>query len=91
MVIAFYLGVINAWLNLVKASIKTSMFSLLSFKGSTKISQLVEQWTVMQQVPGSIPAPISTWQGLTQPSIPLWVGKMSTSIDGEWRNNVHSK
>ena len=29
--------------------------------------------------------------GLTQPSIPLWVGKMSTSIDGEWRNNVHSK
>ena len=29
--------------------------------------------------------------GLTQPSIPLWVGKVSTNIDGEWRNNVHSK
>ena len=43
------------------------------------LAQLVEQWTVMQQVPGSIPTPNSTWLGLTQPSIPLWVDKMSTS------------
>ena len=32
MVIAFWLGVTNAWLNLVKASVKTRMFSLPSFK-----------------------------------------------------------
>ena len=48
-----------------------------------EIAQLVEQQTIMQQVLGSIPSPNSTWLGLTQPSIPLWVGKMSTSIDGE--------
>ena len=41
------------------------------------IAQLVEQQIVMQQVPGSIPA--QPRQGLTQPSIPLWVGKMGTS------------
>ena len=40
---------------------------------------MVEQQTVMQQVLGSIPTPNSTWLGLTQPSIPLWVGKMRTS------------
>ena len=42
------------------------------------IAQLVEQWTFMWGVLGSIPTPDSTWPGLTQPSIPLWVGKMST-------------
>ena len=42
------------------------------------IAQLVEQWTFMQGVLGSIPTPNSTWPGLTQPSIPLWVGRMST-------------
>ena len=57
----------------------------------TKIGELVEQQTFLLDVPGSIPAPESTWLGLTQPSIPLLVGKMSTSIDGEWWNNVHSK
>ena len=41
-------------------------------------AQLVEQQTFMQGVLGSIPTPNSTWPGLTQPSIPLWVGKMST-------------
>ena len=41
------------------------------------IPQLVEQQTFMQQVPGSIPTQ-PDW-GLIQPSIPLWVGKMSTS------------
>ena len=28
---------------------------------------------------------------LTQPSIPQWVGKMSTSSESKWRNNVYSK
>ena len=41
------------------------------------IDQLVEQQTVMQQVPGSIHTQPG-WR-LTQLSIPLWVGKMSTS------------
>ena len=41
------------------------------------IAQLVEQQTVMQQVPDSI-LPQPDW-GLTQPSIPLWVGKICTS------------
>ena len=41
------------------------------------IVQLVEQQTVMLQVPGSIPTQ-PDW-GFTQPSIPLWIGKMSTS------------
>ena len=45
---------------------------------SAGIAQLVEQWTFMRGVLGSVPTPNSTWQGLTQPSIPLWVGKMST-------------
>ena len=44
---------------------------------TARIAQLVEQWTVMQQVPGSIPT--QSGLGLTQPSIPLWVGKMRTS------------
>ena len=30
----------------------------------TRLAQLVEWWTVMQQVPGSIPAPNSTWLGV---------------------------
>ena len=29
-----------------------------------EIAQLVEQWTVMQQVLGSIPTPNSTWLGV---------------------------
>ena len=29
-----------------------------------RLAQLVEQQTVMQQVPGSIPAPNSTWLGV---------------------------
>ena len=29
-----------------------------------RLAQLVEQQTVMQQVPGSIPAPDSTWLGV---------------------------
>ena len=37
MVIAFLLGVTNAWLNLVKVSVKTRMFSLLFFEGSTLV------------------------------------------------------
>ena len=45
---------------------------------SARIAQLVEQWTFIWGVLGSIPTPDSTWPGLTQPSIPLWVGKMST-------------
>ena len=28
------------------------------------IAQLVEQWTVLQQVPGSIPTPDSNWLGV---------------------------
>ena len=40
MVIAFWLGVTNAWLNLVKASVKTRMFSLPSFKGSTLVKSI---------------------------------------------------
>ena len=43
-----------------------------------RIAQLVDQQTFMWGVLGSIPTPDSTWPGLTQPSIPLWVGKMST-------------
>ena len=38
-----------------------------------RIAQLVEQCTVMWQVPGSIPTQPGQW--LTQPSIPQWVGK----------------
>ena len=56
-----------------------------------KIAQLVEQQTIMWQVPGSIPTPNSTWLGVDSALHPSVVGKMSTSIDGEWRNNVHSK
>ena len=40
MVIAFWLGVTNAWLNLVKASVKTRMFSLPSFEGSTLVKSI---------------------------------------------------
>ena len=29
-----------------------------------RLAQLVEQWTVMRQVPGSIPTPNSTWLGV---------------------------
>ena len=29
-----------------------------------RIAQLLQQWTVMQQVMGSIPAPDSTWLGV---------------------------
>ena len=68
-----------------------TVVSIFILSISAEIAQLVEQQTIMQQVPGSIPTPNSTWLGLTQPSIHLWVGKMSTSTDGEWRNNVHSK
>ena len=48
-----------------------------AYKIPTRIAQLVEQQTVMQQAPGLKPAHPD--QGLTQPSIPQWVGKMSTS------------
>ena len=37
MVTALWLGVMNAWLNLVKASVKTRMISLPSFEGSTLV------------------------------------------------------
>ena len=58
---------------------------------TAEIAQFVEQWTIMQQVPGSIPTPNSTWLGVDSALHLLWVGKVSTSIDDEWRNNVHSK
>ena len=35
MVSAFWFGVMNVWLNLVRASLKTRMFSLLSLERST--------------------------------------------------------
>ena len=56
-----------------------------------EIVQLVEQWTFPLEVLVQYLLPTQPGWGLTQPSIPLWVGKMSTSIGGEWRNNVHSQ
>ena len=40
MVSAFWFGVMNVWLNLVKASIRTKMFSLPSFERSTFVKSI---------------------------------------------------
>ena len=63
------------YFNCTDLELYSSVLSFLTYLAG--IAQLVEQQTVMQQVLGSIPA--QSGQGLTQPSIPLWVGKMSSS------------
>ena len=49
LVSAFWFDVMNAWLNLVKASIRTRMFSLPSFEGSTFVKSTHNQihWGIL--------------------------------------------
>ena len=58
---------------------------------STSFCSWWSSWSWCERSQVQYPLQLNLARGLTQPSIPLWVEKMSTSSDGRWMNNVHFK